>query len=96
MYRKRDFQFVTISFDDLSKQDGALKTLKENHVAATNFILSADDRDRFAEALDQHWPGPIPYTLLIAPGGKILYRKTGAIDPLEVKQAIVGYLGRTY
>jgi len=26
----------------------------------------------------------------------ILYRKTGAIDPLELKRAIVGYLGRTY
>ena len=70
--------------------------LKENHVAASNFILNADDRDKFAEALDQEWPGPVPYTLLIAPGGKILYRKTGAIDPLEVKRAIVSYLGRTY
>jgi len=33
--------------------------------------------------------------VLIAPGGKVLYRKTGAIDPLEVRKAIVGYLGRT-
>jgi len=96
MYRKRDFQFVTISLDDLSKQEGALKSLKENHVSATNFILNTDDRDKFAEALDQDWPGPVPYTLVIAPGGKILYRKTGAIDPLDLKQAIVGYLGRTY
>ena len=38
----------------------------------------------------------MPYTLLIAPGGKVIYRKVGAIDPLEVKRAIVGYLGRTY
>ena len=72
------------------------KVLKENHVAATNYHPELDDRDKFAEALDQEWPGPVPYTLLIAPGGKILYRKTGAIDPLEVKRAIVGYLGRTY
>ena len=38
----------------------------------------------------------MPYTILIAPGGKILYRKTGEINPLEVKRAIVGHLGRTY
>ena len=41
-------------------------------------------------------PGPVPYTLVVAPGGKVVYRKVGAIDPLEVKRAIVGHLGRTY
>ena len=80
----------------LRSKTSASKVLKENHVSATNLILSTDDRDKFAEALDQDWPGPVPYTILIAPGGKILYRKTGAIDPLELKRAIVGYLGRTY
>jgi peroxiredoxin len=95
MYRGRNFQFVTISMDDLSKREDASKVLKENHVAASNFILKADDRDKFAEALDQEWPGPVPYTLLITPGGKIIYRKAGAIDPLEVKRAIVAYLGRS-
>jgi hypothetical protein len=34
--------------------------------------------------------------MLIAPGGKVIYRHTGQIDPLEVKKAIVGYVGRTY
>ena len=95
MYRRRNFEFVTISMDDLGKREEARKVLGENHVAATNFILNADGRDAFAAALDQEWPGPVPYTLLIAPGGKIIYRKTGAIEPLEVKRAIVGYLGRT-
>jgi thiol-disulfide isomerase/thioredoxin len=96
MYRGRNFQLVTISLDDLAKKDDASRVLTEKRVSATNMILSADDHDKFAEALDQSWPGPVPYTLLIAPGGKIVYRKTGAIDPLEVKRAIVGYLGRTY
>ena len=96
MYRGRNFQLATISLDDLAKREDAARVLKENHVAASNFILNVDDRDKFAEALDQEWPGPVPYTLLIAPGGKILYRKTGPIDPLEVKRAIVVYLGRTY
>jgi peroxiredoxin len=96
MYRGRNFQLVTISLDDLTKAEDASRALKENHVSSTNMILNADDRDKFAEALDQDWPGPVPYTLLIAPGGKVVYRKTGAIDPLELKRAIVGYLGRTY
>ena len=49
MYRGRNFQFVTISMDDIGKRDEALKVLGENHVAATNFILSEDGRDSFAE-----------------------------------------------
>jgi peroxiredoxin len=96
MYRVRKFQLVTISMDDLAKQDEALRVLKENHVAATNYILSSTDRDKFAEALDQEWPGPVPYTIVIAPGGKVVYRKTGPIDPLELKRAIVTNVGRTY
>ena len=96
MYRKRDFKLVTISMDDPVKEESALKVLKDLHVSATNYILGFKDRDKFAELLDKDWPGPLPHTLVIAPGGKVLYRKTGAMDPLEVKRAVVGHLGRTY
>ncbi len=95
MYRRRKFQLVTISMDDLTKKEDALKVLKDNHASTTNYILTSTDRDAFAQALDRQWPGPVPYTMVIAPGGKVLYRKTGPIDPLELKRAIVGYLGRT-
>jgi peroxiredoxin len=96
MYRKRDFKLVTLSMDEPEKQDAALKMLREQHVAATNYIVNIKDRDKFADLLDKDWPGPLPHTLVIAPGGKVLYRKTGAMEPLEVKRAIVGFLGRTY
>src|SRR5262245_19941206 len=96
MYRKRDFKLVTITMDDPAKEEAALKALKDLHVSSTNYILGFKDRDKFAELLDKEWPGPQPHTIVIAPGGKVLYRKTGAMDPLEVKRAIVGHLGRTY
>ena len=38
----------------------------------------------------------IPFTLLIAPGGKVLYRKQGRCDPITLRRAIVDHLGRTY
>jgi peroxiredoxin len=96
MYRGRPFRLVTISMDDSSKKEEAMKVLREKHVACTNHIAVFKERDKFADRLDKEWEGPLPYTLVIAPGGKVLYRKTGAIDPLEVKRAIVGFLGRTY
>ena len=96
MYRQRPFEFITISMDQPEKKDRALEKLKELKVAATNYIYTGDDRDKFMEALDPKWEGPLPHTMLIAPDGKVIYRHTGEIDPLELKQAIVGYIGRTY
>jgi len=84
MYRGRGLKLVTISLDEPEKRDSALEMLTKNHVAAANYLRKAGNADRFAEAVDKEWPG------------KVIYRKNGAIDPLEVKRAIVGYLGRTY
>ncbi len=96
MYRKRNFQMVTISLDQPEQKDAALKLLKENHASMTNYISAIDNVDKIAEALDKEWQGPVPYTLLIAPGGKVIYRHTNAIDPIEVRKAIVDFMGRTY
>jgi len=96
MYRGRNFQMVTLNIDEPEEKGAALKVLKEKHVAATNYISAVATRDKLAEALDKDWGGPISYTLLVAPGGKIVYRKSGPIDPLALRRAIVEVLGRTY
>lgn len=96
MYRGRDFELITISLDTADAKEQALKLLTERRVAANNLLFSSDDRDKLAEALDPKWRGPVPYTALIAPGGEVIYRQEGPLQPLAVKRAIVGYLGRTY
>jgi peroxiredoxin len=96
MYRHRNFEMITISMDEKGAKDKALEKLKELKVATQNYIFTGDDKDKLVNALDSKWEGPVPFTVLIAPGGKIIYRKTGPIDPLEVKKAVVGYIGRTY
>ena len=96
MYRGRNFQLVTLNLDDVQEKDAVLKVLRERHVSSTNYIVDIDDRDRFAEVFDKEWPGPLPHTILIAPGGKVVYRATGETDPLAIKRAIVERLGRTY
>jgi peroxiredoxin len=96
MYQRRGFELITISADDVAKTDRALALLKEKHVSAANYIFSFDNHDAQAEALDKDWQGPLPHTLVVAPGGKVLYRHTGELDMLELKRAIVSYLGRTY
>jgi peroxiredoxin len=96
MYRHRKLQLVTISMDEPDQGAAALEVLKKNSVSAENYHLAIKDRDRFADLLDKEWDGPLPYTLLVAPGGKVLYRHGSEIEPLALKRAIVDVLGRTY
>jgi hypothetical protein len=41
-------------------------------------------------------PGPVPYTILVAPGGKILYRCANEINVNELSAKIVDQLGAYY
>jgi thiol-disulfide isomerase/thioredoxin len=98
MYRERDFEFITISMDDIAKKNKALERLKKLEASNKNYIFSGKNKYEFIEAIDPKWQGALPYTILIEPGGKIIYGKQGPIDPLHLKKAIVDskYIGRYY
>ncbi len=96
MYRHRDFELITISANSPEEKDEALAVLKEKQVAAGNYLFAGNDKYKLMDAVDEKASGPVPHTILIAPGGKVLYRKSGSCEPLAIKRAIVDYLGRTY
>ena len=96
MYRLRDFEMVTLSADSPEITDKVLKFLKKNYASTKNYQFSSTDKYALIEAVDPDWPGALPYTLLVKPGGEIIYKKLGMIEPLEVKKAIVEYVGRVY
>lgn len=96
MYRGREFEMVAVNVDPASRNDKVLAFLKDKQASFKNYHFTSDDIYPFIEAVDTDWLGAIPYTLLIKPGGKIIYRHMGLIDPLEVKRAVVEHLGRTY
>ncbi|HEY2251519.1 MAG TPA: redoxin domain-containing protein [Planctomycetaceae bacterium] len=96
MYRGRHFEMHTLSIDPPARKETALKILEKHHVSCANYIFSSDDRDKLAELVDSTWEGPIPYTLLIAPGGKIIRRWKDEIKPADLKSEISNALGKTY
>jgi thiol-disulfide isomerase/thioredoxin len=96
MYRNREFQISTISADSPTDKEKVTAFLKKNEASMKNVILDTGDKYALIEAVDPKWQGGLPYTLLIKPGGEVIYRHMGEIDPLELKRAIVGYLGRVY
>jgi hypothetical protein len=70
--------------------------LQRHQAAFTNYICGSADRDAFFEAVDPRWQGNLPYTMLVSPGGKVVYSHDGIIDPLEVRKTIIGQLGRYF
>jgi peroxiredoxin len=98
MYRGRDFEFISISADDPSRKDKVLKFLKGKQASNKNYLFSIDDKYKLIEAIDPKWQGALPYTILVEPGGKIVYGKQGPIKPAEIKRTIVEnpLIGRFY
>ncbi len=98
MYRRRDFEFVSISADEPAKRDKALEFLQKSQASATNYIFNVDDKYKLIEAIDPKWQGALPYTMVIEPGGKVIYAKDGPIDAAALKKVIVDdpAIGRYY
>jgi len=94
-YRKRDFELVLVSADTAQSENDALKTLQEKLASCRNLRFDGKEYD-LVEAIDPKWEGPLPYTILVAPGGKVLYAKQGENDMLKLRRAIVEFLGRVY
>jgi len=105
-FQNRPVELLTISLDPAEDEAKVLAFLKKNHAAlsprtaksvekedrTTNNYLYKGNPDQLAEALDPEWGGALPHTLLIAPGGKLLWRHTGLIDPVELRRQIVKWL----
>lgn len=98
MFGARDFEFISLSADALTAKDKALEFLKKAQSAVPNYIATTDDKYALIEAVDPEWVGALPYTVLLEPGGKVVWRHQGEADFRVLKKAIVEHpmIGRFY
>lgn len=98
MYRDRGLQLVTISLDDSAAHAKALQFLQRQQSSSPNYVFTGDDKYKLIEAIDPQWQGALPYSMLVEPGGKIVYAHQGQIDPEALKKRIFDspYMGRIY
>ena len=96
IYRGRDFEVVTVNADEPDKRGKALEFLKEQQASMRNVAFDKGDPYSLIEAVDAKWPGALPHTLLLAPGGKVIYRSEGQFETRALRKAIVAWLGRYY
>jgi thiol-disulfide isomerase/thioredoxin len=96
IYRGREFEVVTVNADDAGKREKALEFLKTQQASTRNLAFDRGDPYALIEAVDPKWQGALPHTILVAPGGEVIYRSEGAFDTPKLRKAIVGWLGRYY
>jgi peroxiredoxin len=107
----RDFELITISVDDPKEQNKVEQFLQQQHATVSsqlrktltaegrktnNYLFTGADTEALLKGLDPEAPGPVPHTVLVAPGGKILYRQTGQLDAAELQTKVVEELGPYY
>jgi peroxiredoxin len=92
MFRRRDFDLVTVSTNLPDEKAGVMKTLQAQHASNRNLEFATEDTYGLQAAFDPHWEAGVPYTMVIAPGGKVLYQKEGEVDILEVRRVILANL----
>jgi len=85
--REGGVTFVALNRPD--EEQGVLAFLKKEQASNKNLLFASPDRDPLIDAFDPGWPGALPFTVLLAPDGKVVYREIGSTDPLAVRRAVV-------
>jgi peroxiredoxin len=103
-FQNRPFEFITISTDPADEAKRVLAVLKAKNVATpkpreaamkkenrttNNYQVKDGELDAVADAISKDWNGALPYSVLVAPGGKILWKHQGELDAVEVRREIV-------
>jgi thiol-disulfide isomerase/thioredoxin len=92
MYGHRPFDLVTVSINYPDEKPGVLKALQKLHATSRNLLLDSTDIYTLLAAFDSEWSAAVPYTMLIKPGGEVVYKHQGSVDPLELRRFIVANL----
>ncbi|MES2476810.1 MAG: redoxin family protein [Verrucomicrobiota bacterium] len=103
-FQGRGVEFVSISLDPVDQREAVGKFLQSRHAATpepieaslkedgrstNNYHWTGENPDKMAQAIDAEWTGALPHTVLVAPGGEILWRHTGEIDIVDVRREIL-------
>src|SRR5258708_19198880 len=89
MYRLRPFDFTTVSTDPPGKNAEVLTFLRTQYGGGPHKQVASAESAALQAAWGATWNPAAPFTVVIAPDGKVLYQKEGKIDILEVRRIIL-------
>ncbi|HEY1337870.1 MAG TPA: redoxin domain-containing protein [Bryobacteraceae bacterium] len=92
MFRRRDFDLVTVAANYPDEKAGVTKVLQQQHASSRNLLFASEDTYAMQAAFEPKWEGGVPYTMVIAPGGRVIYEQQGELDILAARRAILANL----
>ena len=92
MYGHRAFDLITVSINYPDEKTGVHSALGKQHATSKNLLLGSTNIYDLMAAFDPEWNAAVPYSMLIRPGGQVVYKRQGTIDPLKVRRLIIGNL----
>jgi peroxiredoxin len=96
MYADRDFSLVTVSANMPDEKAGVLRFLEKQHATSKNLLFGSEDTTAMQTAFDPAWDSAVPYTVLLSADGKVLYKKLGTVDLLELRRTILANVPSEY
>jgi peroxiredoxin len=96
MYKNRDLELITVAANMPDEKAGVMKMLEKKHATSRNLLFASIDTTALKMPFDPTWDSAVPYTVLIDADGKILYKKLGSVDMLELRRTILAYLPSDY
>jgi peroxiredoxin len=96
MYSVRDVELVTVAANMPDEKNSVQRILDKMHATNRNLLFDSTDTAALQSAFDPTWESAVPFTVVIAPDGKVLYRKQGSIDILELRRTILASLPSDY
>jgi peroxiredoxin len=89
MYRKRPFELVTVSINYPDEEPAVRKFLESQRASSRNLLSGTMDPYELMQAFDPEWNGGVPYSMVIGPDGKVLYKGNGRLDILKTRRLIL-------
>jgi peroxiredoxin len=95
MYRLRSFDFVTVATNPPAEGPAVMDFLKKQYASSPNKQFASADAASLQTAWGASWKPGSPFTMVIAPDGKVLYQKEGKLDILELRRVILANMPDT-
>jgi hypothetical protein len=89
MYRGRQVQLVSVSENQPEEKTLVLEFLKKKQASNRNLLFATPDTYGLQAAFDPLMPAAVPFTLVIAPSGDVVYQELGSLDILKLRRAIL-------
>lgn len=92
MYQPRGLEFIPVSVNDPEERPAVVEFLERHHASHPNKLFATSDVYGLQAAFDPNMPAPVPFTVLLAPNGDVLYQELGEADIPKLRRAILANL----